>query len=89
MPAFNSRIMPKKIAGRPAGLFYYGIPATVLSAMAIMPFFLIRLVAIPSAFFLFAMAAYTTYHHKDALLLNAKRMSKAESKCYTLTPRRF
>lgn len=83
MPAFNSRIAPKEIAGLPASLFYYGVPALVSAGIAIFPAWPTRLVFIPAAVILAGLALYNTINHKDALLMRAKRLSRHEADAYT------
>ena len=89
MPAFNSRIEPKEIAGRPACLFYYGLPALVLVALSVFPFFLIRVVCLPVGLIFAGLAIYNTMHHEDALLMKAKRFSKHEGDSFIITSERF
>lgn len=92
MPAFNSRIGPKEIAGQPAALFYYGIPAIIamaISAVALLyDIVLVWLVCSPGAAILAGVCGYEVYHHKDALLLPAKRSSKREGRSYLITSMR-
>ncbi len=80
MPAFNSRIRPKEIFGKPAAVFNYGIPAfmSFLFCMFCPVYIRICLVILGACCLVLAIHGYVNHH--NMLFLSAIGSSKKEGR---------
>ncbi len=83
MPAFNRRIAPKDIWGKPAPLVYYSMTGLVLSAFVLVPSPIAKTIALSACAVAFFMAVYSSINYKDSLLRKSIRSSKKEGRAYT------